>query len=417
MIASLLVTVMYAQNNHTTSMDIDVERRDSLIKYGAYEQGIELSNLLYSKFDQQGEYTKALTSLIVSSEGFLRIGLPSKADSVLEFVEKSAGERLNNPSIIYDLLFKGKGASHLFKREYDSAMIDLEKAAYFFELKNGNEKKVLSQIFSYIGSCHFNLGDLDSTVHYFEKAYNIDRRDYIEQKKDTIDQHFLGQLMRLATLYYYKGNYLKYISRFKKALTIKEKISKPDGLLYLNYGYGLMLFGAVEDAIEYMDKGLQIMAEEGLLYTPDYVNKIFIFVESYCLINEFEKADSLMHLFEAKAAQIETTPDIDGYAMFCKGFILYEQQKFAQAAPLFKQTIQILEAQGNLTQLLGSAYTNLIKCLFETGATGEALAIYQKGEDIVSKVYGINSRHWFLIKNSLIQQYIRTGNRQEAIKR
>ena len=414
-ILCLIPFLSISQEYDTVKVKKRIRERNQMLLDGKFEESLALSEEIYHFLIANEDYERALDVLATGTEAYWQRNMTAEADSALAIVEKLSSKYLENPEKIYANLFRNKAASMIFKGAFDSAIINLQKAIDYFNKYDEADKSILSGMISNIGVCYYYEGDYDSTTHYMEKAYEVDKAYYIAQDKDTIDFNILSQHTNLASIYFLRGRYKKAISKFEQALATQEFVERKDPLLYINYGYTLSLIGALDHGIEFLEKGLQILAEQKLLYNQHYVSNLFLGVESYCFRDEFSKADSLITLYEQNFPKSQTNPYLEGYANQSKGFVLYHQHRYKEAASFFREAIETLESTPENEALLVSCNINMIESLIKTGAYEEALQIQQKNQKLVDKAYGARSRHWFLNMDPLVQYHIHQGNSTQAI--
>ncbi|MEO1253302.1 MAG: tetratricopeptide repeat protein [Bacteroidota bacterium] len=145
--------------------------------------------------------------------------------------------------------------------EYARMSITLSKKLSF--------DKGLARAYNSMGSCFWNLTELDSAIFFYKKSYEIN--DKLGLARGTT-----GALSNIAIIYENKGDYVNAINTYTQALEIMEREGFVDyaAITTNNLGIALMNIGSYPEALDYFHKAFDLADSLGMmnLIGPTLVN-------------------------------------------------------------------------------------------------------------------------------------------------
>jgi len=233
-----------------------------------YWEGIQAANLL----NAQQFFRKALDTFLVESNWKATIDAGadlimshatyetypsalSLADSLIGLIKQEVPEYYEKSYRIY----YGKAYIYLVNQkaaeglEASSIVLDMLRKKYDTEL-NLN----FVDTYSFMGYAHQYLGDLDSSIYYIQKSYDI----LLEMDLDRPDM-MANTLLNISNLEHIKGNYDKTIRLAEEALSYAiQAFGEQHINLYRHYSMLINCYHAIaeyEKCIEYCQKTLYVI--------------------------------------------------------------------------------------------------------------------------------------------------------------
>jgi tetratricopeptide (TPR) repeat protein len=172
----------------------------------------------------------------------------------------------------------------IFERNYSQALADfhIAKAAY-------GDKPVMDHPYSFfMGLCHLQLGNLDSSEYYFKSCINNELKKYPDESW----VHY-NHLFYMAMVYFQRDDLAKSIEYLDKAL--KQYTTFSDAQYYKSLCFARM--GRKEEALALMEQSYINFKEgyslnednERYEYYPYQVRKYYLTSQLYALREEMKK--------------------------------------------------------------------------------------------------------------------------------
>lgn len=373
-----------------------------LLDYLAQKLDVSIDYLLETKEMQARKITD---NLILQSEVFIRCGELENAEIQIKKTLDICKE--------YNLLHNhGKcnfllAEINLKKQSNNDAVINYEKALYFF-IKNNDDENVFKcylnigkiymkdefykgainhfdfaedvldksniedmniykDLYSKIAYCHIKLNNPNKSLEYIEKINSIDSKNNVKEE--------LNIIMLRGNNFLSMGKYEEAKECFKRTLEILDKEDNRVGIadVYLTISDIYKNIGDPEKALEYSHKVYDITKNE----EDEYMMKgLFKIIESYIEIGEYDKAKIYCKI--ALASAIKNKNKFNEYRVLKFYSEMYKlQNENNMAIEYLSKCISIISDLGdhkilaNLYIDLGQLYSNISK--------EKELEFYQKG--------------------------------------
>lgn len=395
------------------------KKADSLRQVGLFDEAITLHNEIYRQSFKDSLYFDGIEAISHSSSCYWQRGMLKKADSINLIVENLAGMYLNDPTKVYYSHLFNIASVHLFRGKFDSSRMFYKKAYHYHLVHEIVRPQHEINILYNLGAAYYYEGDLDSASYYFSFSFSKERTHFLENGLDTLSLRFAEQHSSLSAIYLQKGNYKRAIELTERALKIHQLLEPSSielGRQFTSYGYILARTGAYEQAVPYMEFGIQMQNENGAFDNSYNITDISLVAEVYTWLKDFRKADSTMNIYFEHLSKAERNPRLQRAGYLTKGFILYEQRKYREAIPFFEKTIESVDLGNVDERKIAAAYNNLFFCLLEVGAEGKALEVFGKANAITLESFGKQSSFWMGLQSRYVEYLIQKNKDAEAIK-
>lgn len=221
-------------------------------------------------------------------------------------------------------------------------------------------------------------GELEKAIKHSENILTRFSKKNI--LSDTEEKNLLDTYQNLGTIYTSKGDIVKGINYYTRALTYETNKLEPDSLyiasLLNNVGFGLMSQYDFPEAISYLNRSNRILSvvDENTRRT-----KIETYLHLSFCYQEFGKNDSALY-FSHLALELQKNSLIDlDYTYLNIATAHYANQNYQKAIDTINLSIaKAIEAFGTQHKLTARSYFLLGKILEAQGRFKEALEVYQE---------------------------------------
>ncbi|MGL5316013.1 MAG: helix-turn-helix domain-containing protein [Peptostreptococcaceae bacterium] len=373
-----------------------------LLDYLAEKLEVSIDYLLETKEMQSRKITD---NLILQSEVFIKCNELEKAEvQIKEVIEICKEYKLIDNYGKSNFLL---GDINLKREEYSDAVINYEKALYFF-IKNNDKHdifkcylnigkiymqedfykgaighfnfaeevldespvediEVYKDLYSKMAQCHIKLGNPNKSIEYIDKINMLDIKN---GEKEELENLILKANNLLSMEKYEESK-----EYFKRVLEILEKEENRTGLanVYLTISDIYRTIGETEKVLEYSHKVYEIKKNDEDEHMMDGLFKI---IEAYIDSEEYEKAKTYCKI--ALASSIKTKNKYSEYKVLKFYSEMYKMQgENERAIEYLSKCINIISEIGD-DKVLANLYIDLGQLYSETSKEKE-LEFYQKG--------------------------------------
>ena len=303
------------------------------------------------------------------------------------------------------------------KGDYASAKQYLANAEAICSLLNDSSR--FSRVYSGYGMLYGMQALYDTSIRYYRKSISIDER--LGNKKS------LGTSYgNLAIGYQMQSNFPQTLFYQQKSLQIAEELNNMSGQAYtlMNMGNTYLNIGDTARSEKAFLKGIDLAKSVGIknveLYgysnlAPLYSrlndwHKSFAYamkaadlakkmgdaaIQASSLAKAASALSYLKRWGEATALAKQAIAIADSAAQAYNiyqaystmGFILKEQEKYAQAIPFFEKGVAVLKKSDIYNEEIGNTYSDLSLCYEKTGSFSQALAFYKTSAKIADSIH------------------------------
>ena len=373
-----------------------------LLDYLGEKLEVSIDHLLETKEMQAKKITD---NLILQSEVFIKCNELDKAEAkIIDICEICREYNLIDNYGKSNFLL---GDINIKREKYSEAVINYEKALYFFIKNNDKESifkcyfnigniymkeefykgavshfdfaeevliegniesvEIYKDLYSKIAKCHIKLDNPNKSIEYIEKINELDIKENEKEDLDTI--------MLKANNLLQMGRYEESKECFKKVLETLEKEENRTGLanVYLTISDVYRTMGDMDKVLEYSHKVYEIKKHDEDEYM---MNGLFKIIEAYINSQEYDMAKKYCKL--ALASAIKTKNKFSEYKVLKYYSEMYRlQHENERSIEYLNKCISIISEIGE-NKILANLYIDLGQ-LYSDISKEKELEFYQKG--------------------------------------
>jgi CHAT domain-containing protein/Tfp pilus assembly protein PilF len=289
----------------------------------------------------------------------------------------------NNKTFQADLEHR-KGLLFLDKGELDSAVVFFNKSINHRVSVSGVNDTTLALSYNGLGTIGFFRRDYDAALENYNKAYVLALKRKIPEDAD-----LSRYLQNIGIIYAQKGDYQQAESALVRSMAITEKITDPSdpdlANRYLNMGRLMALMNNEAAALPYYDKSEKILLKKLTPYHPDlgslYQNK----GQSYVHMGDYEKA---MLYFKKALAIVEKNYDPGNSQILALnmniGYALEKKEDFTNALNYYKASVP----KDTLSEAAIKPYVNLASLYANLEENDKAERYYKHSITLAERILG-----------------------------
>lgn len=358
-------------------------------------------------------------------------------------------------------LEKFKTGKNLFELEkYEESISMLDKALLTQKEVFGDNHKIISFTYNYLGRSHFKLGEYNKSLEYLFKALEI-QKDILKHnhKSKSTTYNYIGRN------YFELGEYDKSLKYLIKALEIQKEIfgtkHKSIAVSYNRIGRVYLQLGKDEKSLTYLNRAIEIDKSIFGVNSKRLVVNYNLLGGLYFQLSDYKKAffnlnkaleigkntyglnhinisktqillakiyfqlknnnKSLVLLNKALEIQKKVLKSNDiniakTYNLIGKNHL--QLKNYSNALVNLNKSLNMYKSKfGEIHNSIAKNYNDIGRVYYKKGDYKKALAFGNKALAIEKKVFGLEHRNTAMIYKSIARVYIKLKNYDEAFKK
>ncbi|MBB6218075.1 tetratricopeptide (TPR) repeat protein [Anaerosolibacter carboniphilus] len=375
------------------TVDYLVETREAQLKRHCEAILLEAETLVYKE-----NYEKAIakiSSMVELTEKYEVLAIDAKAKYLLGTIYLKSKENVKAARYLEEsmrlytrvgdyegviLSYLQLGTAYYNKNYFHSALDKFNQAEVVIHKRKMVDKELEFKTYYHISLCYVNLGKGNEAIDYALKAKEI-------QKQIENSYEYGETLSLLASGHMENGDVEMAMKCLEKALEMYKQSNEKKELALIedNLGHIYMKTEKYDQALAHLDKAYHLKKE---IQDDSLADTILAYANYYIHKKDYDQA----HLLISEALEIGEERDEERYkvnALKSKAKIYKEMAENHKAIEIIEEIIELLR-KTEMPKELAKSYLELAELFALIGEDHKSVACYQKGVDILKKVFVIS---------------------------